>query len=151
VLDDVDVLVEALEHLLGGVDFEFAYGGLRVDDLALEVGFVDDVEVNESEGAYSGGREVEGERGSEASGAYAEDAGSFELLLAFHAYLGKDEVAGVAGDLLVGELGELDGFFDGCRHSIFLGFCSILDAFGVGRGSRGHEANLTEQFELYLQ
>ncbi len=37
VLDDVDVRVEALEHLLGGVDLEFADGGLRVDDLALQV------------------------------------------------------------------------------------------------------------------
>ena len=87
-----------------------------VYDLALEVGFVDYVEVDEAEGAYSCGGEVEREGGSEASGAYAEDLCRLQFLLALHAYLGKDEVAGVAGDLFVGELGELDGFFDGCGH-----------------------------------
>jgi hypothetical protein len=118
VLDDVDVLVEALEHLLGGVDLELADGGLRVDDLALEIGLVDDVEIDEADGADSRGGEVKRQRGSEAAGADAEDLRGLELLLALHSDLGKDEVAGVAGDLFVRELGELDGFFDGCRHGL---------------------------------
>ena len=73
--------------------------------------FVDDVEVDQADGAYAGGGEVERERRAEASGADAEHLGGLELLLALHAHLGQDEVAGVAGDLFVGELGELDGFF----------------------------------------
>ena len=97
--------------MLGGVDLELADGGGGVDDLALEVGGVDDVEVDEADGADSGGGEVEGERRAEAAGADAEDFGGLELLLAFHADLGQDEVAGVAGDLFVGELREC-GFFD---------------------------------------
>ncbi len=105
-LDDVGVLVEALEHDLGGVDLELADGGLGVDDLALQVGLVDDVEVDEADGADAGCGEVEGHRRAEAAGADAEHLGGLELLLAFHADLGEDEVAGVAGDLLVGELGE---------------------------------------------
>ena len=60
VLDHVHVLVEAFEHDLGGVDFELADGGLGVDDLALEVGLVDDVEVDQADGADAGGGEVEG-------------------------------------------------------------------------------------------
>ena len=117
VLDDVGVFVEALEGDLGGVDFEFADGGLGVNDLALKVGFVDDVEVDEADGAYAGGSEIEGERGAEASGADAEDLGGLEFLLAFHADLGEDEVAGVAGDLFVGELGE-GGFVESSWHKI---------------------------------
>ena len=77
-----------------------------VDDLALQIRFVDDVEVDEAEGAYPGGGEVEGEGGAEASGADGEDPGGLELLLAFHADLGEEEVAGVAGDLFVGQLRE---------------------------------------------
>ena len=64
VLDDLRVLVEAVEHLLGGVDLEHADGGLRVDDLALQVGFVDDVEVDQADGADAGGGEIEGKRGA---------------------------------------------------------------------------------------
>jgi hypothetical protein len=79
VLDDVCVLVEALEGDLGGVDFEFADGGLRVNDLALEVGFVDDVEVDKADGADAGRGEIEGERGAEAAGADAEDFRGLEL------------------------------------------------------------------------
>jgi hypothetical protein len=89
-----------------------------VDDLALKVGLVDDVEVDEADGAYPRCGEVEREGSSEAAGADAEDAGCLELLLALHADLGKDEVAGVAGDLFVGELRELDGFFDDCWHGL---------------------------------
>ena len=96
-----------------------------MDDLALQVGCVDDVEVDEAEGADSGGGEIEGERGAEAAGADAEDLRGFELLLAFHADLGQDEVAGVAGDLFVGELGEC-GFFDCCWHFVVLRATSYL-------------------------
>src|SRR6185437_4626263 len=106
VLYDVGVLVQALDHLLGGVDLEHTDGVLGVDDLALQIRFVDDVEVDEAEGAHPGGGEVEGEGGAEASGADGEDPGGLELLLAFHADLGEEEVAGVAGDLFVGQLGE---------------------------------------------
>ena len=84
---------------------------LGVDDLALQIRFVDDVEVDEAEGADAGGGEVEGERGAEAAGADAEDPRGLELLLAFHADLGEDQVARVAGDLFVGQLREFGGDF----------------------------------------
>src|SRR5580658_9701897 len=80
VLHDVGVLVQALDHLLGGVDLEHSHGVLGVDDLALQIRFVDDVEVYEAEGAYPGGGEVEGEGGAEAAGADAEDPSGLELL-----------------------------------------------------------------------
>ena len=76
-----------------------------MDDLALQVGFVDGVEVDQADGADAGSGEVERERRAEAAGADAEDLGGLELLLALHADLGEDEVAGVAGDLFIGELG----------------------------------------------
>ena len=101
----------ALEHLLGGVDLEHADGRGGVDDLALQVAGVDDVEVDEAERADAGRGEVERERRAEAAGADAEDAGGLQLLLAFHADLGQDQVARVAGDLFVGQLREFGGEF----------------------------------------
>ena len=67
---------------------------------------VDDVEVDQAERADAGGGEIERERRAEAAGADAEDLRGLQLLLAFHADFGQDEVARVAGDLFVGELGE---------------------------------------------
>ncbi len=110
VLDDVEVRVQALEHDLGGVDLELADCRGGVDDLALQVACVDGVEVDEADGADSCGGEIERERSAEASGADAEDLGGLQLLLALHADLGQDQVAGVAGDLFVGELGKCDFF-----------------------------------------
>ena len=88
-----------------------------MDDLALQVAGVDDVEVDEAEGADAGGGEVEGERRAEAAGADAEDLRRLELLLALHADLGQDEVARVAGDLVVGQFGQRDGFGNS-RHGL---------------------------------
>ncbi len=114
---DVGVPVQALDHLLGGVDLEHSDGVRGVDDLALQIRFVDDVEVDEAERADAGGGEVEGEGGAEAAGADAEDARGLELLLAFHADLGQDEVARVACDLFVGQLGKFGrDFFESGWH-----------------------------------
>ena len=92
-----------------------SFGG--VDDLALQVAGVDDVEVDEAEGADAGGGEVEGERRAESAGAHAEDFGGFELLLALHAHFGQDEVARVAREFVVGKLGQGDGFGGGGHES----------------------------------
>ncbi len=119
VLDDVEVRVQPLEHDLGGVDLELADGGRRVDDLALQVGGVDRIEVDQAERADAGGGEIERERRAEAAGADAEDLGGLELLLAFIADLGQDEVAGVAGDLFVGELRQFAACLRGWRWSWF--------------------------------
>ena len=92
--------------MLGGVDLELADGRGGVDDLALQVAGVDNVEVDQAEGADAGGGEIERERRAQAAGADAEDFRGLQLLLALHAHFGQDEVARVARDLFVGELGE---------------------------------------------
>ena len=74
-----------------------------VDDLPLQVAGVDDVEVDQADGADAGCGEVESQRGAEAAGADAEHLGCLELLLAFHADFGQDQVARVAGDLVVAQ------------------------------------------------
>src|SRR6185437_7969704 len=72
----------------------------RVRDLALQVGGVDDVVVDDAEPADAGRGEVEARGAAEAAGADQEDARLEELQLAFDADLRDQEVAAVARALL---------------------------------------------------
>ena len=54
-------------RLAGALDLALPDPVGRVDDLALEVGQVDDVEVDDADGPDAGGREVEGGRAAEAA------------------------------------------------------------------------------------
>ena len=79
-----------------------------MDDLPLQVACVDHVEIDEAESADAGRGQIERERRAETAGSHAENARGFQLLLALHAHLGQDEVARVAGEIVGGELGQLD-------------------------------------------
>jgi hypothetical protein len=84
-----------------------------VDDLALQIAGVDDVEVDQAESADAGRGEIERQRRAQAAGADAEHARGFEAALALHAHFGQDEVARVAGEVVGGEFGQGGGFGDG--------------------------------------
>src|SRR5581483_6517097 len=99
----LDIGVNGLDLLRGGIQLLAANVSGGVDDLALEVGEVHDVEVHHAQGAHASRGQVEGQRGAQASGADAQHLGGLELELALHADLGHDEVARVAEDLLVGQ------------------------------------------------
>src|SRR5207302_500053 len=99
------------------VELLAAYVGGRVNDLALQVGIVHHVEVDNAECANTGGGQIKGERRAQASRADAEHAGRFQLQLTFHANLGHDEVARVAENLVVTQ----------------------RDGFGFGVGNGGHK------------
>ena len=74
-----------------------------MEDLALKVRVVHDVEVDEPDRPDARGREVDRERGSEPSGADREHARGLQLLLPVDADLRHDQVSRVAADLLVRE------------------------------------------------
>jgi len=80
-----------------------AHIGGGVDNLALQVGIVHDVEVNDAERADTCRAEVERQRRPQASGADAQHLRSFDFELALHADLGHDQVARVAQNLVVVE------------------------------------------------
>jgi hypothetical protein len=98
-----DVAVEALEHRLGRLDLRDADGLLAVQDLALQVRQVGLVVVDDAEGADASRGEVERGRRAEAASADAEHAGVEQLLLTLLAHLRQDDLARVAGLLLVAE------------------------------------------------
>ena len=101
---DVHVRVEQREGLLGRVDLAVADPVDVVEDLALQVRLVDDVHVDDAEGADAGGGEVEGGGRAEAAGAEQEDLGVEQLQLALDVDLRQQHVALVAVALLGGEL-----------------------------------------------
>ena len=74
-----------------------------MDDLALQVGEIDDVKVHDTERAHARCRKIERQRRSQAAGSDTQHARSFQLLLPGHADLGHDQVARVTQDLVVGK------------------------------------------------
>ncbi len=78
-----------------------------MDDLALEIGEIDHVEVHDADRAHSRRGEIEREWRAEPSGADGEHACRLELALALEAHLRQQEVAGVSQDFGVGQLGQL--------------------------------------------
>ena len=89
-----------LDRALGRVDLGRADAVGRVDDLALEVGDVDHVVVDDAELADAGGRQVERGRRAEPAGAEQQHLRVEQLELALDADLRQQHVARVAAALL---------------------------------------------------
>ena len=76
-----------------------------VDHLALEVGDIDIVVVDDAERADPSGGEIEQDRRAEAARAHRQHARGQQLLLPRAAHLRQNQVAGVAVELRVGQHG----------------------------------------------
>ena len=76
-----------------------------VDDLALQVRLVDDVEVDDADRADAGRGQVQQRRRTEPAGADHQHPRVFQPLLPVDAQVGNDQVPAVAGDLVAGQLG----------------------------------------------
>ena len=101
VLHDADVGVESLDGDARGLRLGHADAVAGVDDLALQVGVVDDVEVDEPDGAHTGRGEVQRHGAAQPTGADDQHLGVEELGLALLPDLRDEEVA-VVTPLLVG-------------------------------------------------
>jgi hypothetical protein len=73
-----------------------------VDDLALKVGEIDHIVIDQSNVPNPRGCQVEGNGRSEASGADDQHRGSFELALPIQPYVWDEQVARVAQDFFMG-------------------------------------------------
>ena len=91
-------------------------------NLPLQVGEIDDVEIDEAEFADAGRGEIQTERRAESTGADQQHLGVLELELTFHADLGHDQVAAVAQDLFVGEAGRRS-----CAAGDAVSDCTFVD------------------------
>jgi hypothetical protein len=93
--------IDRLQFVGGGIELLAANVGGRVDDLALQVGVIDHVEVHNAERADARGRQVKRQRRTESARSDAQDFRGLQLLLPFHAHLGHDQMARVAQDFVV--------------------------------------------------
>ena len=75
-----------------------------VGDLALQVGQLQPVVVDDADGADAGRREVQRERRAEPAGADDQHAGRLQLRLADAADVLQQDVPGVAADFVFGEI-----------------------------------------------
>ena len=103
VLLDLDVRVQRVDRLLGGVDLRHADPLARVDHLALQVRQVDLVVVDDPERAHARPRPDTAPPANPGRRRRAAARGVEQLLLPVHADLGEKQVAGVALALLGGE------------------------------------------------
>ena len=106
--DHVDVRVQPLERLARRFGLGLADAVVAVEDLALQVGQVHHVVVDDAHGADAGRGQVIGGRRTQAARSHHQHPCVQELRLALFADLGQQEVAAVAGELLLGELPVLD-------------------------------------------
>ena len=96
--------VEPLDAVARRVELRAADVGGAVDDLPLQVGGIDHVEVHDAEPADAGGSEVQAQRRAEATGPDHEHARGLELALRLEPELRQDQVTAVAEDLVVAQL-----------------------------------------------
>src|SRR5205807_942978 len=80
---DVEKRIHRLELVSSGIEFGTAYVGGGVNDLALQVRVVHDVEIHDAERADAGCAKIERQRRPEASRADAEHFRSLQLQLPF--------------------------------------------------------------------
>src|SRR5215204_2845053 len=80
---DLDVGVYVLDLLVGTLDLGTTHVRGAMNDLALQIGLVDHVEVNDPDGPDPGRSQVQGERTPESARAYREYLRGLELFLTF--------------------------------------------------------------------
>ncbi len=93
---DLQLGVDRSELFLRAGDFGSADVLGKVNDLALKVGDVDDVEVDEPKRANACRCEIQRQRRPQTPGADAEHLGGLEPLLALHGHLGHDQMPGIS-------------------------------------------------------
>ena len=101
--DNFDAGIDALEGVTSGLALVAADVLGAVDDLALEIGEIDGIEIDETEASNARGGEIHGDGGAESAGADAEDAGGFDALLAGEADFRENQVPRVAADFFIAQ------------------------------------------------
>ena len=105
------------QQLVGGrVELLAAHVGGGVNDLALKVGEIDNVEIDHTERAYARSREIQSQRRTESTRAHAKNLRSFQLELPIHADFGHDQVARIAENFIIAKRGSGASCFSKSCH-----------------------------------
>ena len=100
---DLNIGIQVPQPFLRGFSLGAPEASGSVEDLALQVGELDQVGVHDPQGSNARGRQVEGGRRAEAAGADDEYPGATKPLLSRDADFRQGEVSGVANQLGGGE------------------------------------------------
>ena len=92
--------VQRLQAVPGGLQFRLSHGLCGVQDLPLEIGQVDNVEIDNAELTHTRRRQIQRERRTEAAGPNREHSRRLQFQLPFHAHFGHDQMTAVAQDLV---------------------------------------------------
>ena len=129
-----DVRVDPVHGRLGGLGLGATDVGVGVDDLAMEVGQIDDVGVDDADRAHPGGCQVEQGRRSEATRADDEHPRRGEPLLTVTAHVGQQHVPGIARQLGPAERStRLDQRIRRHAITVLLGMVTMTSSSREGR------------------
>lgn len=81
VLEDFDVWIDLVNSCGGAFEFGFTHAAGIVKDLSMQVGFIDDIGINQSNLSDSGGRQIENSGRTQPAGADAENGGILQFFL----------------------------------------------------------------------
>jgi hypothetical protein len=95
--------IERAEAAGGGLDLGLADVGGLEQHLALQVGDLDHIRIDEPQTPDTGGGEIERRRGPKPARADDNDRGALQRLLARPAHLAQHQMPGVALDLVGGK------------------------------------------------
>ncbi len=100
---DGDLRVERIEPVAGRLQLRATDIWGSVDNLALEIAVVNDIEVDDPDAPDAGRGQIQRHRRAETASTDAQHTGRLELQLPVHADLGHDEVATVPSDFVVAQ------------------------------------------------
>jgi len=99
------------------IDFGHAESGCGVCDLALKVGKLDHVVIDNADGSHAGRSKVERQRAAEAPCADQQNSGRAQPCLACSAHFGKQNMARIAGNFFFAKIKV---------HGFKIGSCTVL-------------------------
>ena len=98
---DLDERIDIGHAICGRIEFLAADVLGPVNHLALEIGEIDHVEIDQADATHAGGGEIQAERRAQAACADQQDLGVFQFQLPVHADFGHDQVARIAQDFVL--------------------------------------------------
>ena len=100
---DLNFGVQIVQATGGGFDFRAANVAGAEQDLALEIGEIHAIEIDEADASNARGGEIQAEWRSKTAGANAQNFGLLELQLPVHADFRHDQVTAIAQDFFLGK------------------------------------------------
>ena len=107
--DDFAVRIDAANGFLRGLGLRAAHVGVRVQNLALQVGKIHRVEIHDADFADAGGGQIHGDGRAKTARADAQHARGFDFLLPGQTDFRQNQVPGVTPDFFVVQFHKSSG------------------------------------------